>query len=200
MHSKYELNTSLARKFSFFKKDDYEDIMKNVKYVKLRIAIFASLVVLFQFVSITQYDKDSVSFQKKSLAVLPVSEAATASLNKLSKTDLESFLLENLNKKSLSYKDMDELIKTAKSNKKEIPVYVYSHIVEKLKSNNEDIYKSETRLLTQSIEKINRTSLVKSLVNSEHHKKNIDAYNKLKYSISKKYELTEQKIAEIAKK
>lgn len=200
MQPKYDYKNNLDRKFSFFKKDDCEAVIKQVRSTKLKIAIFMSFFMFVQFISITQYDKDSVSFQQKSVAMSSAQDSVTAPAAKLSKVDLEVFLLENLNKKSLSYEDMDLLIKKTKINKKEIPNYVYSHIVEKLKSNNEDLYKSEMKLLNESLSKIESASLINMLVTPEHKQKNQVAYNQSKKLLAKKYELTEQKIAEMDKK
>ena len=201
MQPQYEFKTSLDRKFSFFKKDNYDDLIKEVRITRLKIAFFMSFVMLIQIISVDQYDKNSVSFQQKSISMSSAADLeSSSSVSKLSKVELEGFLLENLNKKSLSYEDMDSLIKTAKTNKKEIPGYVYSHIVEKLKTNNEDTYKNEIKQLNYSISKIEKSSWMNRLVNPEHKEKNITAYNKSKQLIQEKYKLTEQKISEINKK
>lgn len=203
MQPKYEINTYLDRKFSFFKKDDFKDEIKLSKKTKLKIQaiILLSFAVFIQFISITQYEKNSVSFQQKTFTVTSVKEPLIASSGKLSKMELEIFLLENLNKKLLSYEDIENLAKTVKINKKEIPTYVYSHILEKLKNSNKDIYINKMNLLMMEFSiRVENPGLIKMLIAPQHKEKNIAAYNKLKYSIEEKYKLMEQKILEIAKK
>ena len=126
----------LEQKFSFFKKNT---IKKKILTFKdnLMIGIFFLFVISTGNSSLDRYNTLSKSFQQRVVhAYTPIAPISKEFLNK----DSPELLIVYLAKKDVTYEDLDNSIEIVKANKKDLPSYVISHTLKKLKSDNLSLY------------------------------------------------------------
>jgi hypothetical protein len=133
---------ALEHKFSFFKRNKKTD-RKRLKFKdNLMIGIFFLFVISTGNSSIDRYHTLSKTFQQR--VVQSYTPIAPTSKQFVSK-DSPEMLVGYLAKQDVGYEDLDKSIEIVKANQKDLPSYIVTHTISKLKSDNLNLYRQYSK-------------------------------------------------------
>lgn len=182
----------LEQKFSFFKKEI--TARKNGLKFKdnLMIGIFFLFVVSTGNSSIDRYHTLSQSFQEKVVqAYTPLTPAVSKDF--ISK-DSPEFLVSYLAKQDVTYEDLDKSIETIKANQKDVPSYILTHTITKLKSDNLNLYRQYSKKVRDEYFYMMSVGVPRFLINEQLRIENKDKLNAYMNTYNENFEKIEAKI------
>ena len=177
-------------KFSFFKKNT---IKKNGLKFKdnLMIGIFFLFVISTGNSSLDRYHTLSKSFQQRVVnAYTPITPTSKEFLSKNSPELLVGYLA----KKDVTYEDLDNSIEIVKANKKDLPSYVISHTLNKLKSDNLNLYRQYSKQVRDEYFYIMSVGVPRFMISGQVKIDNRDKLNSVTTLYNDNFEKIEAKI------
>ena len=180
----------LEQKFSFFKKNT---IKKNGLKFKdnLMIGIFFLFVISMGNSSFDRYHTLSKSFQQR--VVNSYTPITPTSKEFVSKNSLE-LIVGYLAKKDVTYEDLDNSIEIVKANKKDLPSYVISHALNKLKSDNLNLYRQYSKQVRDEYFYMMSVGAPRFIISGQVRLDNRDKLNSVISLYSDNFEKIEAKI------